>query len=91
MSFSRSVSSCNQLKCFCQIISSSSQLPYVVLSFSADVFLDVFASDGMMTVRVFAKCPSLISSIIKIDYDSSIMVDRESELLAQIVTEQEKV
>lgn len=38
----------------------------------------------------FAKCPSLISSIIKIDYDSSIMVYRESELLAQIVTEQEK-
>lgn len=40
-----------------------------------------------MTVRVFAKCPSLISSIINIDYDSSIIADRGNELLAQIVTE----
>lgn len=63
MSFSCSVSSCNQLKCFCQIISSSSQLPHVVLSYLADVFLDVFASDGMMTVRVFCKV-----SIINIEY-----------------------
>lgn len=42
VSFSRSVSSCNQLMCFCQIISSSSQLPHVVLSYAADVFFGCF-------------------------------------------------